>query len=122
MKSDVQKILGPSGKIPQPKLNVDQLSDEWQKRRYEAQVALSAAAQKFYAALKAMEKSRDGQKQVLDQMSSSTFGLNESKPDEKKKIEQAHKVLDSFLNADIRANVQYLDRWGKVYEVIRNVD
>jgi len=116
-----KKILGNTGKLP--KLRVDP--------RQSIAVA-NKAVDAFKKGIQDLEKAvldlengysqyKNTLKQYSDIVDGSDFGLDESKPDEKKKIDSAQDVMKKGIDARIKALDSYLAMLGKLDQIITNL-
>ncbi len=110
------KILGDKAKIPDPKTNFTKLSEVLQKADKEYDASVDVLQGKILALQNINSTYKNSFKQYQDLISKSNFGLNPKDSDDKDKIDQAAKVLDDFLDAQMEncdVNIKNLDELDK---------
>ena len=116
-----KKLLGNSAKMPKP--------------RVDPRTAIAAAnktVEAFKKSIDGLEKAildiengygayKNSLKQYSDIVDGADFGLDEKKPDDKKKIEAARGIMEKGLQARIDEADGFLDMLGKLDQVITNL-
>jgi hypothetical protein len=115
-KAAAMKILGNKAKIPDPKVNLAKITADWQKADKEYDAAVDVLQSKILALQNSMSSTKNALKQYVDLISKNSFGLNEKDDDDKKKIEEAQKVLSEYLDSSMEncdTNIKNLDELDK---------
>ena len=115
-KTAAMKILGDKAKIPELKGNMPKIKADSAKAEKEYRAAVDVLQSKILAMQDAMSSWKNALKQSQDLISKSDFGLDEKDNDDKKKIQQAQKVLDDSLDEGMEtcdANIKNLDELDK---------
>ena len=115
-KAAAQNILGKDGKIPAPKANLDKFITDWVKLDKEYRASVDVLQAKILAMQTGNSAAKLAFKQYSEQISKSDFDLDAKDGDNSKKIQQAQKLLDDFLDAKmdiLDANVKNLDELDK---------
>src|SRR4051812_43666609 len=112
----VVNILGKEAKVPAPKVNLGKYSADSDKLAKEYAATVTVLQAKILALQNAQSSWKNAIKQVEDQMDASDFGLDEKDADDKKKIEQAHKLLSDYFDEQMQVcddNIKNLDELDK---------
>jgi hypothetical protein len=97
--ADAKKILGPSAKIPDKKMDgAFKAADEASKAWDGLGTLREGMKKKILEVQTADSKVENTLKQAEDEFDNEDFGLDDSKPDDKKKIDSAHKIFDKFFD------------------------
>lgn len=116
-----KKILGNSGKLPKPRVNplasiatANKAVDRFKKTVEELEKALLDVENGF-------SQYKNTLKQYSDIVDGDEFGLDDSKPDEKKKIDAAKAAMQKGLDARIKTADHYLESLGKLDQILTNL-
>ncbi len=115
-KAAAMKILGDKAKIPEPKVKFSKLNTEFAKATKEYDASVDVLQSKILALQDINSSAKNAIKQYADLISKSNFGLDSKDDDDKKKIKDAQKVLDDFLEGAITArdtDIKNLDELDK---------
>jgi len=96
-KAQAQKIIGKEGKLPKPRVDPMTAMDDANKLLHELFKARDTLEGKLIAAQAACAKVTLAAKQYGDMVDGADFDLDAKKPDDKKKIADAQKVLEDQL-------------------------
>jgi len=96
---DAKKILGNTAKIPDKKMDgAFKAADEANKAWDGLGTLRDGMKKKILEVQNFDSKVGNALKQAEDEFDDADFGLDDSKPDDKKKIDQAHAIFDKFFN------------------------
>lgn len=116
-----KKILGNSAKMPKPRVDprtaiaaANKTVDAFKKNISDLEKAI-LDIENGYGAYK------NSLKQYSDIVDGADFGLDEDKPEDKKKIEAAREVMEKGLQERIHKVDGFLDMLGKLDQVITNL-
>jgi hypothetical protein len=115
--ADAKKVLGPSAKIPDKKIDPVFKAAEDANKGWDGLGTLRDGMKKKILELQNLEsKVRNGLQHVGDEFDDESFGLDDSKPDDKKKISQAQAIFSKFFTDaekifdDNNKNLEELDK------------
>jgi hypothetical protein len=111
-----QAVVGKEGKIPPPKADLRKYVGETYRTYDDYKKSVGALQGKILALQNALSAWRNALKQVDDQMSRESFGLDGKTAEGKRKIEQAQKILGDWLESCIKsadADIKNLDELDK---------
>jgi len=115
-KSAAMAVLGNKAKIPDPKANWNKYVAEVNKVYAEYKTVVTALQAKILSLQNVDTAFKNVVMQFKDQIDKTDFGLDEDEDGVKAKIEKAQKILEDFLDAQLKtvdANVRNLDELDK---------
>jgi hypothetical protein len=92
-------ILGKDGQVPAPIVDPLAAAEDAKKARVEFNKARQALMKDVDDYENALDKIKNANKQYENTLAKAKFGLDDKKPDDKKKIAEARKVLIKVMNA-----------------------
>jgi hypothetical protein len=115
--ADAKKILGPSAKVPDKKMDpVINAAEEAMKAWDGLGTLRDSMKKKILDVQNVGSKVSNGLQHVADEFDDEDFGLDDSKPDDKKKIAQAQAIFGKFFKdaekkfADNNKELEELDK------------
>ncbi len=96
-KAQAQKILGKEGELPKPRTDIETVMNAANKAIAELGTACKAFESKVDGVEDSLSKVKNAANQYDSMISGATFGLDPKKPDQKKQIADAQKILSASL-------------------------
>ncbi len=93
------KILGKGAKVPAPIVDPVEAAEDAKKALVEVNKARIALMKQVDDYENALDKVKNATKQYTNTVAKDKFGLDESKPDDKKKIAEARKLLTKVMDS-----------------------
>ncbi|HUB81276.1 MAG TPA: hypothetical protein VMB03_20890 [Bryobacteraceae bacterium] len=120
--ADARKILGNNAKIPNGKMSVALRADnDTDKVFADYAKARDEFSKKILAMQDAYSRVKNALGQADDEVDDSDYGMDNKKPDEKKKIDQADALFSKFF-ADMEGRLDnYLKQLGEVNRHMEHV-
>ncbi len=116
-----KKILGNSGKMPKPRVDprtaiavANKAVEAFKKQRGDLEKALLDMENGY-------SQYKNTLKQYSDIVDGDDFGLDDSKPDDKKKIDAAKAAMEKGIGERIKALDGYLEMLGKLDQILTNL-